>query len=430
MRVRTSLAIITTVLFVFAGCAGSPDPAPPVEDQSAEAPTPEEQTPTENESADPEPSTSEPAAPPPEEEPSPSLSEVAPNLEIRTNRGSFSPQLSDELAFRLSSSDEDAISSSQIETWSFSLQREDGTTTVVQEGSGLPPRELIWNGSVGDGEADTAGEGTYTPFFDVTFSDESSRTYQGRPFLVDTSDPVAEVRLSGVPFRPGSGRGNNELIMTIDAEDASPIVEWSFEPRTLEGDTLARFAGESDVPRTARWNGRSGGSIAVESGEEYLVFGEVRDDAGNRATTETRFVVGAITEEYRGRQRIVLPRIEFPANSSDISTASPEALRTFDRTVTRLARILANAPETRVLIEGHANSTRFTNGEPSREEQQNELIPLSRERAQVVRRALIERGIDGDRLETDGIGAADPVTAFSNRGALDRNRRIELYVIE
>jgi len=233
-----------------------------------------------------------------------------------------------------------------------------------------------------------------------------------------------------VPFRPGSSRGGGELIVTIDAEDESPIVAWVFEPRTLDGETLTTFSGASDVPRTARWNGRSGGSVAVESGEEYVVYGWVRDDAGNEASTETEFLVGAITEEYRGRDRIVLPRIEFPANSSDIADASAEALRAFETTVTRVARILTNAPNMEVLIEGHANSTRFSSPEAAEEEQQSELIPLSQARAEVVRQALIDRGIDGDRLQTVGVGAADPLTAFTNRDALDRNRRIELYVQE
>lgn len=424
------LIVVVGAAFTVASCAGSPDPAPSEETEPAEAAPAEEPAPAESETPEPEPSASEQAPPPEEEEPTPPLSETAPSLQIRANRGSFSPELSDELAFRLSASDEDAISENQIESWSFSLQDEDGTATVLEEGSGLPPREFTWDGSMDGDQSDAAEDGTYTPHFEVTFSDGSSRSEAGRSFLVDTTDPVAEIELDGVPFRPGSARGNSELIITIDAEDESPIEEWWFEPRTLEGETLARFTGESDVPRRARWNGRSGGSIAVASGEEYLVFGRVRDEAGNEGTTETRFVVGAITEEYRGRDRIVLPRIEFPANSSDISTATPAALQTFQNTVTRVARILTNAPDVEILIEGHANSTRFQNGEPSQEEQENELIPLSEERAEVVRQALIERGIDGERLQTVGVGAADPVTAFTNQDALDRNRRIELYVIE
>lgn len=412
---------IITVLIVLAGCAGSPDPAPVEETDPA---------PVEAEAPEPEPSASEEAPPPEEPESPPPMSDAAPNLQIRASRGSFSPELSDSLSFRLSSSDEDAVADAQIDRWSFSLQDEDGASTVLEQGSGLPPRELVWNGTTGDNQTEAAHDGTYVPYFDVTFTDGSTRTYQGRPFLVDTSDPVAEIRLSGTPFRPGSGGGNKELIITIDAEDQSPIVAWSFEPRTLEGETLARFTAESDVPRTARWNGRSGGSIVVESGEVYLVFGRVRDEAGNEATTTSQFVVGAITEEYRGRQRIVLPRIQFPANSADISAASPQALQTFERTVTRVARILTNAPDMEVLIEGHANSTRFGSPEEAEEEQQSELIPLSEARAEVVRQALIERGIDADRMQTVGVGAADPVTPFTNRAALARNRRIELYVQE
>lgn len=429
MRRKLSPIHVLIVLVALAGCAGSPDPVPDGDPEPTEATPPEESESDAAEEPQEDPAVSEQDSPTPEEsEPSPPLSETAASLEIRATRGSFSPELSDQLVFRVSSTGDGDDLSNEVERWDFVLVDEAGDEIVVDEGTGSLPDELDWDGSTGNDDAPP--DGRYTPRLEVTFRDESSRSYDGRRVLVDTSDPIAEIELSGVPFRPGSSRGGGELIITIDAEDASPIVEWAFEPRTLEGETLASFSGESDVPRTARWNGRSGGSVAVESGKEYLVWGWVRDDAGNEATTETRFPAGAITEEYRGRDRIVLPRIEFPANSSNISTASPEALRTFERTVRRVARILSDAPDIELLIEGHANSTEFTNGEPSQDEQENELVPLSQDRAEVVRQALIERGIDGDRLQTEGVGASDPVVDFSTRDSLNRNRRIELYIVD
>jgi outer membrane protein OmpA-like peptidoglycan-associated protein len=83
-----------------------------------------------------------------------------------------------------------------------------------------------------------------------------------------------------------------------------------------------------------------------------------------------------------------------------------------------------------VLIEGHANSTRFSGSLPDPEEQRRELIPLSRDRATVVRQALIERGIDADRLETDGVGATDPIAPFGDARRRVENRRIEFYLID
>jgi len=417
------------VFLVFAGCAGSPDPAP---ETDAEETAPAEAEPVEAEPVEAEPSAAEQEPPPPEDsDPAPLLSETAPSLDLRPNQGSFSPELSDTLSFRWSTTDSNAAEAAAdaVENWEFSLVSEAGDATLIEDGPGAPPQDLSWNGTFGN-NGTVPPDGRYTPLLELTFTDGSTRSTEGRPFLIDTSAPIPSIALSGVPFRPGSSRGGGELIVTIDAEDESPIVAWVFEPRTLDGETLTTFSGASDVPRTARWNGRSGGSVAVESGEEYVVYGWVRDDAGNEASTETEFLVGAITEEYRGRDRIVLPRIEFPANSSDIADASAEALRAFETTVTRVARILTNAPNMEVLIEGHANSTRFSSPEAAEEEQQSELIPLSQARAEVVRQALIDRGIDGDRLQTVGVGAADPLTAFTNRDALDRNRRIELYVQE
>jgi outer membrane protein OmpA-like peptidoglycan-associated protein len=420
MKYRLFLFPLVLVFAAFlAGCAGTPEATPeqPPEPAAQESEEPATETPAAEEQP------AETASP--EQSPATDTGETAPLNEtesaitLRAGTGSFSPEHSDAQRFFI-----DGAANQPIASWSFVVTDANGTVVSEQSGAGAPPEVVEWDGSTADG---TAPEGRYTTTLTVVYDDGSERSVTTNPFLVDMTIPRPSFRLSGVPFTPDGDGVRDELIITIDAEDASPITDWLFQIQTPEGRVLARFNDSSDVPRTARWNGRPGGGFVVSSGDEYRIVGGVRDEAGNEGRTETSFVVGAMTEQYRGRPRIVLPSIQFPANSARIEEASVEARQRFEEVIDRLARILSSTDQ-RVLIEGHANATRFRGAEPDPAEQRTELIPLSRARAEVVRNALVARGIGANRLEIDGVGAGDPVVDFSATDRV-RNRRIEFYVI-
>lgn len=420
-RFSVIFVVFVAFILIIGGCATTPAPEPTAEPAPEPQETPETTAdPVETEVETAESTTSEGAATP--EERSQPLSSTLPAVTLRAGNGSFSPALSTEQPFFI-----DGASNQPIDSWSFSVGDADGSVIHEESGTGVPPERIVWNGTQ---EGNAVGEGTYTSAMEIVYEDASTRTVEASPFLIDLSAPLPSFALQNVPFTPDGDGNRDELIITIDAEDASPIQAWLFEIQTIDGRTLATFRDESDVPRTARWNGKPGGGFVVESGDEYRIVGGVRDAAGNDGVTETTFIVGALTEDYRGRPRVILPSIQFPANSARIEDAPPAARQRFENVIDRMARILHGSEDTRVLIEGHANATRFTGNQPDPQEQRSELVPLSRDRAVVVRDALVRRGIASDRLEIDGVGAADPVAAFSNPTGRDRNRRIEFYVID
>ena len=63
-------------------------------------------------------------------------------------------------------------------------------------------------------------------------------------------------------------------------------------------------------------------------------------------------------------------------------------------------------------------------------EEEAELIPLSRERAQAVRDFLIRNGVDGSRLSTVGMGGTKPVVERADRENWWKNRRVEFILIK
>lgn len=86
--------------------------------------------------------------------------------------------------------------------------------------------------------------------------------------------------------------------------------------------------------------------------------------------------------------------------------------------VQKLADFLNKSPKTRVLIEGHTDST----GGASLNQ------TLSEQRANAVRNALSDMGIANDRISTRGYGESFPVASNDTAANRQLNRRVEIIL--
>ena len=105
--------------------------------------------------------------------------------------------------------------------------------------------------------------------------------------------------------------------------------------------------------------------------------------------------------------------LRFPVGGSALSTARPESLEA-------IAEVLARHERLKARVEGHTDRS----GSAAKN------LALSRERAQSVKDALAAMGIDAERIEIFGIGEAQPIDESGTAEARQRNRRVEVYLIE
>lgn len=85
-------------------------------------------------------------------------------------------------------------------------------------------------------------------------------------------------------------------------------------------------------------------------------------------------------------------------------------------TVDRLANVLKEAPDRKVMIEGHTDSVGSSEMNQS----------LSERRAASVQAALLERGVAANQISSLGKGEDYPIASNDDAGGRQRNRRVEM----
>ena len=109
---------------------------------------------------------------------------------------------------------------------------------------------------------------------------------------------------------------------------------------------------------------------------------------------------------------LVLQNIQFEFNSSALTEDSQSGIQ-------MLADFLGRNPELRVELAGHTDDV----GNAAYNQK------LSSERAEVVREALVAKGIDPNRLTAKGYGSSKPIYPNDNDEHRAINRRTEMIII-
>jgi outer membrane protein OmpA-like peptidoglycan-associated protein len=99
-------------------------------------------------------------------------------------------------------------------------------------------------------------------------------------------------------------------------------------------------------------------------------------------------------------------------------TGRAELKPSASRSIDQIAAFLNDNPERRVQVEG------FTDSQGGNEYNQE----LSQRRADAVATAIIQRGIDAQRVRALGYGEEYPVASNDNAGSRQMNRRVEIIV--
>jgi outer membrane protein OmpA-like peptidoglycan-associated protein len=105
--------------------------------------------------------------------------------------------------------------------------------------------------------------------------------------------------------------------------------------------------------------------------------------------------------------------LRFPVGGSELASGRSEGLEAIAEVLARHDRVMAR-------VEGHTD----------RSGSATKNLALSQERARSVADALAATGVDADRIEIAGMGESRPIDEGRTAEARQRNRRVEVYLIE
>mgnify|MGYP006273922479 CR=1 FL=1 len=283
-------------------------------------------------------------------------------------------------------------------------------------------REIPWDGRDEEGNL---VEGTFRARFVAGYARGAVPEQVSTAFAVDVTAPEVDVELSPLPFSPDNDGVDDELNIGLNLQESSDVAYWLFEIFDRNNRFFQEFGGEGAPAEKIVWDGRSAGGEYVISAEEYPYRFEIADVYGNTTVTEGTIPVDILVVRDGDQLKVQISNINFAPNSPELILDPERQIGRKNREVlNRLAEIFRKYDAYRIEIAGHAVNLTGTE-----REEEEELLPLSLERAEAVEEALVERGVSQNRISTVGRGGRDPLVPHSDPENRWKNRRVEFILI-
>ncbi|NGP77736.1 OmpA family protein [Balneolaceae bacterium YR4-1] len=226
--------------------------------------------------------------------------------------------------------------------------------------------------------------------------------------IEDNNDACPEVagrsELDGCPDSDGDG--------IINSKDRCPNRAGSFEnegcPNDTDGDGL--LDDEDACPE--RPGNRANNGCPEDADGDGIINSE--DDCPQEAGVAEnngcpKPEPKQLEETVQRDLENIIQSLQFRVSSSNIDPSSYDEL-------TRLAQIMQEDTELRLIIRGHTDNTGNSNAN----------LELSIDRANAVKDFLVKQGVDADRIAAFGYGETRPIASNDTPEGREQNRRVEL----
>lgn len=202
---------------------------------------------------------------------------------------------------------------------------------------------------------------------------------------------------------------------------------WKFEIYQTFNDqpyVIKTFSGKGKPPKKITWDGSSDRErFIILSVSDYSVKMTITNDKGKSAVGKSKISTGIlVTKMEDGKSyKIRVPAISFDPDAATFDTLTDRQKRSNAMILKTVVKGLKKFDKYTIIVQGHANNVSGTE-----EEEINELIPLSKARAQAIKQELIKLGISGKRMKVEGKGGREPIASGEDAA---RNRRVEFILV-
>jgi len=290
---------------------------------------------------------------------------------------------------------------------------------------------VVWDGNLsmtGDVESSQAAEGSYSAEINVLYKKGAKADDRSGSFVLDVTAPRVGVKVAPDPFARTNGTIEGDVFITVDVQEENSVSEWEMDLVDNNGEVIRTYTGDGDPSGDITWSpGREDDRTKLKT-ELFTLKLQVTDEAGNLREYTQNVPLDVFLVKRDGKLYIAVPNIIFGAYQYALDSRSPEMEQRNLDSIARIYEIYRRYPTHDLLLEGHAlNIYRGVSGAKEAEEEEI-LVPLTENRARTVRNALVNRGMDPNKIEIQFFGGTQPIVSVHDLDVRWKNRRVEFIM--
>lgn len=234
-----------------------------------------------------------------------------------------------------------------IAAWRFDVVDVKNNARIAVRNGGMSstvPADPAWDGK---NKNAAAKEGVYYAELSVDFEKGNVVQTRSAEFLLDISPPKAALTIRPKRFSPDSDGTNDTLIISMTAEDRSPIEGWELSIIDPMEHLFVQYTGKNAPSGQIVWDGKSPDGELVQAASNYKAVYRVRDSLGNGITISDIIPIDVLVMIEGDRLRIQISSIFFAPFTTEFQPGKEEENR---KTLNRIAEILKKYGQCKITL--------------------------------------------------------------------------------
>ncbi|MBN1699567.1 MAG: hypothetical protein JW881_18755 [Spirochaetales bacterium] len=312
----------------------------------------------------------------------------------------------------------------EITGWNIEITNSTGTSKKTIPGGEKLPETVQWDGKNDNKEIK---EDNYRVVLSVDYVNGTKSRDISNYLRLDISPPEVDLKVSS-KSDTDEDTVDDEIFITLEIKDDSEIDRWVLDIVNNQGEILRSYSGEGDPSDDISWNATKGDK-PVPAEDQYTMVVEVTDVLGNKNLHKKTLPLEILVVRIGDKLYVLVPNIIFGAYKYKLDSAGKKMYDRNMKSLKKAVEIYKKYPNYLVGLEAHALNI-YLNKPGKKEQEERILLPLTRRRAEEVKKAMIKLGVDEKRIRTFAYGGIYPIVSVRDRKIYWKNRRVEFILLE